>query len=115
MGQDSLRQVQEASRRPPRRSQMLSEASVDPPPQEANICQKPEETNVVLPSCFFAPDGLLRPQDGPMTVQDSPKGGPKGAQDGPKSARERPKSGPRGPQDGSLEPTMGGARIKGRP
>eukprot|EP00959_Pyramimonas_sp_CCMP1952_P017171 364551-Pyramimonas_sp.AAC.1 len=57
-----------------------------------------------LASRSFASDGLLRPQDGPKTAQESPKRGPREPQDGPKSARERSKSGPRMPQDGIFEP-----------
>ena len=47
--------------------------------------------SMVLPSCRFAFDGLLRPQDGSKMAQEGPKRGPRRPQEGPKSAQEGPK------------------------
>eukprot|EP00959_Pyramimonas_sp_CCMP1952_P472471 9500092-Pyramimonas_sp.AAC.1 len=90
----------------------IHEAS--PRPQDGFKCHPsrrltpPSRTfTVVLPSCIFASDGLLRPDDGPQTAPESLQRGPRGPQEGPESAQERPKSGPRGPQDAICEPPRG--------
>ena len=66
-------------------------------PQETDQQRQLGKNLCLLPSRFFASDGLLRPQDGPKMAQDGPKRGPRGPQDCPKSAQERSKSAPRGP------------------
>ena len=68
-----------------------------PPPARGQTGSKTWGNQCLLRSCFFASDGLLRPQDGPKMAQERPKRGPRGPQDGPKSAQERPKTAPRRP------------------
>ena len=69
--------------------------------KETKMAPKPKEKQCVVPSRFFASDGLLRSQDGPKTAQESPKRGLRRPQGGPKSAQERSKRGPGGDVGGS--------------
>ena len=72
------------------------------------MAQKPKEHMWILPSRRFAPDGLLKPQDGSKMAQEGPKMGPGRRQDGPKSAQDRPRSGPRVPQEAHFRVPTGG-------
>eukprot|EP00959_Pyramimonas_sp_CCMP1952_P311861 6526877-Pyramimonas_sp.AAC.1 len=60
------------------------------------MAPKPTENQWFWPWRLFAPDGLLRPQDGPRMARES---GPRDAHEGPpkrpQSLQERPKRAPR--------------------
>ena len=82
--------------------------------QDAQITENHAENHNGLHYRVFASDGILRPQDGPKTAQESPKRGPRWPQEGPKSAQapqERPKRAPRG----NFSASEAGGRIEYNP
>eukprot|EP00959_Pyramimonas_sp_CCMP1952_P376926 7894912-Pyramimonas_sp.AAC.1 len=75
------------------------------------MARNPKDNQCWLRSNLFASDGLVRPEDGSKTAQESPQGDNK-LQDSPKSAQTTPQE---GRMTSLLSFRRGGVRIRAPP